>query len=70
MPCKTGLCVLGNHKNNGLTLNLSTDFNIFSFDCLNCCRESMTVEMFLELPMQHSDVLLFLGYWKAVEFKR
>lgn len=70
VPYKTGLCVLGNHKDNGLTLNCSTDFYIFSFDCLNDCRESMTVEMSLELPMQHSDVLLFLVYWKAMEFKR
>ena len=30
----------------------------------------MKVEMFLELPMQHSDVLLFLVYWKAMESKR
>ncbi|KAJ8776693.1 hypothetical protein J1605_015282 [Eschrichtius robustus] len=33
-------------------------------------RELMKVEMFLELPMQHSDVLLFLVYWKAMESKR
>ncbi|CAK7306431.1 Centrosomal protein of 192 kDa [Vulpes lagopus] len=31
--------------------------------------ELMTVEMFSELPMQHSHVLLFLVYWKAEEFR-
>lgn len=33
-------------------------------------RELMRVEMFLELLMQHSDVLLFLVYWKAMVSKR